>query len=549
MSKSSVTMEKFIVGILVAILAASVVSVGVSTMLITGPQGPEGPEGPQGLQGEKGDTGATGSAGETGATGAQGETGATGETGSQGPEGPQGEQGPYAPDYDSGWVNIADGAGEYLTLTHGLGSTDVIVEITGKQSADGGAHQRHFGLTGYISGFKETYGGTSYDYGRSVIETSDGGYATTGYTVTFGAGWEDAWLIKTDESGNMEWNRTYGGTDSDVGYSVIETSDGGYAIAGYTWSYGAGGADAWLIKTDATGNIEWNQTYGGADGDAGYSIVETSDGGYAIAGITYSFGAGAADFWLVKTDESGNMEWSQTYGGTSTDSAWSLVETSDEGYAIAGYTSSYGAGSSDFWLVKTNKYGNMEWSQTYGGPSSETGWSVVESSNGGYALTGYTSSYGAGGYDVWLVKTDEIGNMLWSQTYGGTGTDSGYSVVETRDGGYAIAGYTTSYGAGNNDVWLVKTDEIGNMQWSQTYGGTSTDNGYSVVETRNGGYAIAGETTSYGAGIYDLWLIKTDVSGESGLAWTDSTSDTITVYRGSNDIYWNYVRVRVWTTD
>ena len=162
---------------------------------------------------------------------------------------------------------------------------------------------------------------------------------------------------------------------------------------------------------------------------------------------------------------------------------------------------------------------------------------------------GSTESYGAGSFDFWLIKTDAGGIMQWSKTYGGTGWDEGYSAVETGDGGYVIVGYTASFGAGSYDVWLVKTDSSGNARWSQTYGGTGYDTGRSLLQTGDGGYVIVGYTASFGAGSYDVWLVKTDVEGESGLAWTDSTAETITLYRGATDTYWNYIRIRIWKVD
>ena len=477
MAKVSTTMGKFIAGIVIAILVSSIISIGVSTMLLSGSQGPEGPQGEQGPQGPQGETGATGPAGATGATG---------ETG------PQGEQGPYAPDYDSGWININDKVGEYFTLTHNLDSTNVIVDITGKAAADGGAHQRNFGLTSYTPGFVQTYGGADTDAGNSLVETSDGGYAIAGSTDSYGAGSWDVWLVKTDSSGVMQWNQTYGGTGSDYGWSVVQTTDGGYAVAGYTSSYGAGDFDVWLVKTDAYGNEQWNQTYGGVDDDRAYSMAQTVDGGFAIAGGTDSFGAGSFDFWLVKSDSNGNVQWTQAYGGADYDYGQSLVGTIDGGYAIAGYTYSFGAGQSD----------------------------------------------------VWLVKTDANGVMQWNQTYGGALYEWAYYVVQTSDGGYAIPASTYSYGTSSYDLWLIKTDSSGTLQWSQTYGGTGDDGGNSILETINGGYVIVGQTNSYGTVGGDVWLVKTDV--ESGLAWTGSTANTITLYRGATDIYWKYVRVRLW---
>jgi len=267
-------------------------------------------------------------------------------------------------------------------------------------------------------------------------------------------------LVNAEPSWVM-WSKTFGGTDYDQAYSLVKTSDGGYALAGNTYSFGAGDSDFWLIKTDGSGNVEWNETYGGAGYDSASSLVQTSDGGYALAGQTESFGAGLGDFWLVKTDEYGNMEWSRTYGGVGRDSANSLVQTSDGGYAIAGNTFSFGAGEDDVWLVKTDGSGNMEWNRTYGGAGYDLASSLVQTSDGGYGLAGGTRSLGFGNSDVWLVKTDGLGNMEWNRTYGGEVNDCANSLVETSDGGFALAGGTESFGAGGYDVWFIRTNEQG----------------------------------------------------------------------------------------
>jgi predicted secreted protein len=405
--------------------------------------------------------------------------------------------------YDSGWIDITDMAGQNITITHGLNITDwndesIDVSITGKTSTEGEL-QRYVGLTGQIQGWNKTYGGTNDDHASALVQTSDGGYALAGYTNSFGAGGYDFWLVKTDASGTMQWNITYGGTNEDLALALVQTSGGGYALAGSTRSFGVSNADAWLVKTDEFGNMQWNKTYGGANYEFFDTIVQTGDGGYALAGYTNSFGAGGYDFWLVKTDASGNAQWNKTYGGTSDDSATSVVQTADGGYALAGSTSSFGAGGYDFWLVKTDASGNAQWNKTYGGTSDDMAFAFVQTSDGGYALAGYTKSFGAGSHDFWLVKTDSAGNAQWNKTYGGTSMDYATALVKTVDGGYALAGYTTSFGVGPNDFWLVKTDASGNV----------------------GGF-------------------------ESGLALIDSSANTVTLYRGATDAYWNYVRVRVW---
>jgi len=298
----------------------------------------------------------------------------------------------------------------------------------------------------------------------------------------------------------MEWNQTYGGGEVT---SLVETLDGGYALAG----------GARLVKTDEYGNMTWNQTYG--EGDI-RSLVETADGGYALAGKTATFVTGVDDygnFWLIKTDADGNMAWNRTYGGEDYDYACVLVEASDGGYAIAGSTYSFGAGNHDVWLVKTDAYGNVEWNQTYGGTGDDVAFSLVQTSEGGYALAGSTYPIGSA-EDFWLIKTDAYGDMEWNRTYGeGDEFDVAYALVETSDGGYALAGGTGSFSIDEYDVWLVKTDGTGNMEWNHTYGGEKGDIAYSLVESSNGGYAIAGSTRSFGAGDEDFWLIKTNEQG------------------------------------
>jgi len=253
-----------------------------------------------------------------------------------------------------------------------------------------------------------------------------------------------------------EWNKTYGGANSEVARSVIQTSDGGYLLAGQTQSFGAGGTDFWLVKTDSMGNMEWNKTYGGTKNDIAFSVVETSDGGYVLTGRTNSFGLGIADFWLIKVDSSGDHQWNKTYGGTGVDAARCVVQTSDGGYILAGFTESFGAGGQDGWLIKTDSMGNMEWNKTYGGTGVDAARCVVQTSDGGYILAGETNSFGAGDSDFWLIKTDSMGNMEWNKTYGGTKNDVLNSVAKTGDGGYALAGFTESFGAGGQDGWLIK---------------------------------------------------------------------------------------------
>jgi hypothetical protein len=352
----------------------------------------------------------------------------------------------------------------------------------------------------------KTFGGSDWDSGSSVQQTSDGGFILVGTTTSFGAGGFDVWLIKTDADGNKLWEKTFGGIRDDRGHSVQQTSDGGFILLGWTESFDAREADVWLIKTDASGNIEWDRTFGGSDRDKGSSVQQTSDGGFILVGYTESFGAGWADVWLIKTDADGNKLWEKTFGGSGLDSGSSVQQTSDGGFILVGYTTSFGAGGFDVWLIKTDADGNKLWEKTFGGSGRDWGSSVQQTSDGGFILVGYTTSFGAG--DVWLIKTDANGNKQWDRTFGGSDWDEGWSVQQTSDGGFIIVGWTWSFGAGGPDVWLIKTDANGNKQWDRTFGGSDWDWGFSVQQTSDGGFIIVGSTESFGAGEGDVLLIK-----------------------------------------
>ena len=361
--------------------------------------------------------------------------------------------------------------------------------------------------------FTTLFGGNQEDLGFSVQQTTDGGYIITGYTWSYGNGEEDIWLIKTDSQGNEEWNQTYGGNEDDKGFSVQQTTDGGYIITGFTDSYGSGEFDIWLVKTDSQGNEEWNQTIGGTEDDEGFSVQQTTDGGYILTGYTLSFANGEEDIWLIKTDSQGNEEWNQTFGGSEDDYGYSVKQTTDGGYIITGYLSNIENNSYDVWLIKTDSQGNEEWNQTFGGDEDDYGYFVKQTTDGGYIITGGTQSYGSGEQDVWLIKTNSQGNEEWNQTFGGTDGESSFSVKQTTDGGYIITGGTRSYGLGSSDVWLIKTDGQGNEEWNQTLGGSYNDFGYSVDQTTDGGYIITGGIESPVYGRYDICLIKTDSEG------------------------------------
>jgi len=305
--------------------------------------------------------------------------------------------------------------------------------------------------------------GEKLEEARSLIQTSDSGYAIAGATESFGAGEWDVYVVKLDAKGkNLQWTKTIGGPEMDGGYSLIQTSDSAYVIAGVTKSFGAGDYDVYIVKLDANGNLQWTKTIGGPKDDRGFSLIQTSDGAYVIAGFTESFGAGGKDVYVVKLDAKGNLQWTKTIGGPKDDVGASLIQTSDGAYVIAGITESFGAGSEDVYVVKLDANGNLQWTKTIGGKKEDVGASLIQTSDGGYAITGSTSSFGAGEKDVYVVKLDAKGNLQWTKTIGETYDDVGRSLIQTSDGGYTIAGKTISFGAGETDVYVVKLDKNGN---------------------------------------------------------------------------------------
>ncbi|KPL09305.1 hypothetical protein AMJ71_06785 [candidate division TA06 bacterium SM1_40] len=366
--------------------------------------------------------------------------------------------------------------------------------------------------------FEYTYGGADWDGAYSVRQTSDGGYAIAGWTYSFGAGSQDAYLIRTDEWGDPLWWNAYGGPASESCYSLDQTDDGGFVVVGGTTSFGHGGNDIYLVKTDGAGDTVWTRTYGGTDHDGGSSGAQTDDGGYIVAGYTYSFGAGVTDVYVVKTDGDGDTLWTRTYGGSGSDRGSSVAQTADGGYIIAGYTRSFGAGESDVYLIKTDASGDTLWTRAHGGSDQDFGHSVAQTVDGGYIIGGETQSFGAGGWDFYLVRTDGDGDTLWTRTYGGQYYDEGFSVAQTFDGGYIVTGYVEPSASGIGDLYLIKTDASGDTLWTRTYGELEYDEGQAVAQTADGGYIVAGYTESFGVSGSDVYLIKTNAEGLVGVS-------------------------------
>jgi hypothetical protein len=365
--------------------------------------------------------------------------------------------------------------------------------------------------------WSRTFGGALGDQGNCVCQLPDGCYVLAGGTDSYGEG-GDVYLVKVTGSGTEVWSRTLGGTSADWANSIRPTSDGGYIMAGVTYSYGEGIGDAYLLKADENGYEVWKNTFGGELDDRAECVGLTSDGGYIVAGYTESFGAGEYDFYLVKADQDGQEMWTKTFGGSADDQAKCVQQTSDGGYILAGMSRSFDpAEYSDCLLVRTDSDGNEIWSKNLGGSSNEEAHWVQQTSDGGYIVAGLTTSFGAGLTDVYLLKTDENGNQVWHNWLGGSGREEAYCVQQTSDGGYILAGRTTSTGAGEYDVYLVKTRSNGSEVWSRTFGGTGRDLAYSVCQTFDGGYILTGYTCSFDAAVSEMYVIKTDGDGNAPL--------------------------------
>ena len=362
---------------------------------------------------------------------------------------------------------------------------------------------------GWILGIK-TYGTEDVEVAHWVIQTSDNGFAVGGYTkdVTAEEYDRDFLLVKTDANGKMEWNRTYELMRYDMIGGFVETSDGGFAIAGES-------SRVWLMKTDETGKITWKQTYGSGDvGGRPYSIIETPDGKFVIAGSTWTVGEGGTNVWLVKTDQSGNMEWNQTYSTDGGDRANSVIVTSDGGFALAGTGWSTNSSSYDFWLIKTDETGRAQWNRTYN--YKKNYWSdanfVFETDKQGFVVAGIVRFPMPLPFShFWVIKTDAYGNVKWTKTYAEKEHEKINAITATSDGGYTMAGYWGTEDSEN--FMLMKIDSAGNVKWKKINGGPETDVAYSVIETSDGCYAIAGKTQSFGNGETDFMIIKSDEMG------------------------------------
>lgn len=406
-----------------------------------------------------------------------------------------------------------------------------------------------------------TLGGSRNDVAQSVIATNDGGFAVLGYTQSNNGNILDKsdesydfWLLKFDSNANLEWTKTFGGSEDDRGFSLIQTSDSGYALLGYTSSSNGdvsthnGARDFWLVKTDTEGTLIWEKTYGFSGVDQGTHIIETSDNNLMISGVldvTASGGDGifgrnttrhaGGDYWLLKLTSTGDLIWSRYYGGSFTDVPYEFVETPSGEVLIVGSSDSNDVdissskGSYDFWTVNANSNGELNWERSYGGAEIDEARGIINSNDGNYVIVGDTRSrdqdvsLNNGAADIWLIKISDNGEILWNRSIGGTNFDVPRSISSTLDGGYIIAGSSRSsdgqlsLNQGQNDAWLVKMNENGDLMSQKSFGGSDIDFGYDATQLQNGAYILVGESNSDNGdiqenkGFTDLLIIKTNL--------------------------------------
>jgi hypothetical protein len=374
--------------------------------------------------------------------------------------------------------------------------------------------------------FQKAFGGSESETGTCIQHTSDGNYIISGYTNSFTAPFRDAYLIKTDTAGNILWSDTYGGSNDEVCYYVALVTFGRFAITGGTKSFGAGENDVFLSLVDPLGNTIWTTLAGGAYDDYGWSAVQTIDRGFLVAGFSEACLGGCYQGLLVKTDSAGTVLWTKILGGSGEEILYGMARTNDGGYIVTGETSTNSFGSSDTWLIRLNAIGDTLWTRFYGSPYEESGAAVRQTADGGFIITGdLHNAFNI--HHASLLKTDSVGNLQWAKTFGTPDTtgggEFGWDVRQLPDYGYMLVGSTPNYG-NSMQVFVVRTDSMGDMLWSKTYGGSQADDPWYSILTADGGLAVVGATQSYGSGQSDVYLLKIDSLGS-----TNSCNDSLIV--------------------
>ncbi len=413
-------------------------------------------------------------------------------------------------------------------------------------------------LTGEIE-WQKTFGGSNNDIARGIIETTDGGYAIIGHTNSINGDITDKqveendfWVLKLDQNGTIEWQRTYGGSGDDLGRAIIQTSDGGYAITGPSRSSDGdssnneGQHDHWVLKLDAQGEIQWERSFGFAGHDHSQSLLQTNDGGYFIGGyldVDASGGLGndaktakhgVGEFWAQKLDINGNLEWRRYFGGSNNDRIHKVLQAHDDNFLLIGSSESNdfdihnSNGSYDLWVVKIDTNGDMLWEKSFGGSGIDNGYAATKTNDGNYLIAGTAISTDGditnsrGNSDIWIVKIDDSGNLLWEKSFGGSGFDAAFAIDKGNGvfSSYVVAGNSKSNDGdlsennGENDFWVLKIDTSGNLLFEKSLGGSGLDFAHGVIETFDQKIVVVGETESSdnditsNKGKKDIWIAK-----------------------------------------
>ena len=349
---------------------------------------------------------------------------------------------------------------------------------------------------------------------RNVIEVPSGGYIVAGYTADSTANDTDAYAVRMTTAGDTLWTRKINGPNNgkDLFYKVINTGDGGFAFCGYSTNNGIGNDDAYIVKMNSSGTIQWSKYWGGTGKERAQDIVQTADGGYAISGYTTSAPAAYYDAFIVRFNSSGDTLWSKRYGSGGFDDANAIVLMPDQGFLIGGQSTN-GSSGLDMYLVRVRSNGDTLWTKKFGTTGTDNIEHIIRQSDGSFIIAGGTDGPGLGGNDGYAVKTDTGGTVLWSKIYGGNSQDDFHQVYKTVDGGFIFSGTSRSSGALEPNMWLQKTNSAGDSTWSKTYGGDNHDHGYSAVQTIDGGYILCGYSSSFGFNAEEAYIVKTNGSG------------------------------------
>jgi hypothetical protein len=370
-----------------------------------------------------------------------------------------------------------------------------------------------FIMEGQIT-FQKYYPSSFDQEGLDAIPTIDGGYIIAGMTTTNILNDMDIYVVKTNNMGIVQWSKKYGGIKPEYAWSILENSDSSFFVLGFSQSFGGGDYDTYLIKIKSTGDTLWTKTYGTNGNESGKEIIPTSDGNYIIVGEGNDQVSSNYDAFLIKIDPSGNVIWTKNYGGPAYESGNSVKQCLDGGFILTGQTYSYGQ-NGDVYLVKTNSVGDTLWTKNYGGAQYDEGMSLIANSDGSFTFVVRDSSSGFGDVDVQIIKTDSNGSIIWNKIYGGSQKDTGKMIQPTSDGGYIVAGHSRSFGWVNPDMWILRLDQSGDTLWTRHYGGSDHEHCYSARQTSDGGFTAIGHTASNSSN-WEIMFIKLNSIGKFG---------------------------------